>query len=270
MQRAKVKKRVLIALALTSLVLGCTEAGEELGFNYRQEKLNNAIKSGKPVVLEVGADWCKQCIEMQPVMERLEGKYSGEVVFLVADYDSQKKLVERYRVGFLPTFIFFDSTGKRVLKLAGFLEEEKLESVISRRLLQEYTLNGSYSYSPVLSKPRAHIENGKLTVEMEIKNNITVWNNAFAVLVNGIKLEPVKTSPQRITGVENFLLTDIPAGTTLEARADLPENYSYSNLDLIIKLPVYRVEGEVCILCSKGGPPYREDIVGANITSATA
>lgn len=100
-----------------------------LPYNYSPEKYQAALESGKPTVLELGADWCQVCVKMMPVMEELEAEYP-EVNFITANIDVEKELVNKYRVIGTPTFVFYDASGKEARIVVGYHSKDSMASFI--------------------------------------------------------------------------------------------------------------------------------------------
>lgn len=249
----------ILVLLLIPLLAGCLETAERLPFDYSEDKFQKALDSGNPVVLEVGADWCQVCIDMQPVMERLQERYPG-VEFFLADYDRRKGIVREYGVRATPSFIFFDSGGK-VLKIEGYQEESTMEKLVLKYLYNNYTFAEAYSTYSRLGAPQVEIHNGKAKIGIEVKDNFTVWNNELEIVMNGIQLQPLNTSPQ-ITRLENegFKRRPLSPGR-IEIEAPLPRNYTrYNSLVFDIVIPVWDEN------CPEAGClPRRDYILGATL-----
>lgn len=66
----------------------------------------------------------------------LQKRYGHQIQFIIADIDSTGSfLAGKFRVAYIPYYIFIDSSGKRVVNdLAGYLPEEKLAEMLERLL----------------------------------------------------------------------------------------------------------------------------------------
>jgi thiol-disulfide isomerase/thioredoxin len=227
-----------------------------LPYDYSPEKYRAALESGKPVVLEIGASWCKACIEQQPIMEELKKEYK-EVKFFLANYDKEKELVKKHGVIGLPTFILIDSRGREVMSIAGFQEKQTLESLILRLLYGNYALSGSYSTFDALKEPEVRLENGRVVIETEALENFTVWGESAEVFLNNISLEVLKVSPE-INSIRDFETMDIAPGTLIKAEAKLPADIAaYETLNAELKLGIWDPS-----CCGE----YREVLLGGNFT----
>jgi len=91
-----------------------------------EEDFNQALKSGKPVLVDFGANSCIPCRQMRPILREIDKEYSGKARSLVIDVYKYQNLAREYKVQLIPTLVFFDSTGKEVFRHVGVLEKEKI------------------------------------------------------------------------------------------------------------------------------------------------
>ncbi len=84
------------------------------GKPFDQAGFEAAQAAGKPILVEVHADWCPTCRAQEPIISRLmqDPKHSGFVVLRV-DFDNQKDVVKRLHTPYQSTLIVFK--GKKVL-----------------------------------------------------------------------------------------------------------------------------------------------------------
>ncbi len=82
--------------------------------------------SGLPRLLDLGADKCKACKEMAPILEQLKGEYEGRAVVEFVDVWKNGKVAKEHGVSSIPTQIFFDREGKEVWRHVGFLAKEQI------------------------------------------------------------------------------------------------------------------------------------------------
>jgi thioredoxin 1 len=89
--------------------------------------VDKARKSGKPSVVDFGADGCKPCDMMTPILKTLGKKYDGKVNVIFIHVREQQILASRYGIQSIPVQVFFDKTGKEVFRHAGFFPQEEIE-----------------------------------------------------------------------------------------------------------------------------------------------
>jgi thioredoxin 1 len=85
--------------------------------------VRQALGSGKPTVIDLGARTCVQCKKMAPILESMSGEYHGKATVLFIDVFENTAAAERFRIRLIPTQIFFDARGKEVKRHVGFMEK---------------------------------------------------------------------------------------------------------------------------------------------------
>lgn len=68
------------------------------------QRLENASKAGKPVIVDFGAVWCGPCKKIAPFYGQLAAKYGSEAEFVKADVDDNADLATEANVLSVPTF----------------------------------------------------------------------------------------------------------------------------------------------------------------------
>lgn len=63
-------------------------------------------QSPLPVLLDIGATWCKDCVRIQPSFEAYAEKYSDKIRFAKCNFDTEEALNEKFRVRHIPTIVF--------------------------------------------------------------------------------------------------------------------------------------------------------------------
>ncbi|HYA90472.1 MAG TPA: thioredoxin domain-containing protein [Thermodesulfobacteriota bacterium] len=91
-----------------------------------EEDLKKALTSGKPVLVDFGANSCLPCRQMRPVLKEVGTEYSEKARVLVIDAYKNQNLAQEYKVFMLPTLVFFDSKGKEAFRNVGIMEKEKI------------------------------------------------------------------------------------------------------------------------------------------------
>lgn len=77
--------------------------------------------SSLPRVVDLGADKCKACKELAPILEELKREYAGRVVVEFIDVWKNPDASKPYNIRLIPTQVFFDKDGKEVWRHEGFL-----------------------------------------------------------------------------------------------------------------------------------------------------
>jgi thiol:disulfide interchange protein DsbD len=108
-------------------------SGEPTTLTSFDEQLATARASGKPVMIDFGAEWCAACKELErityvaPQVVREAGRFVNIKVDATNEDDSITSLYERFGVQGLPTVAFVSSSGEILNdpRVTGFLNAEK-------------------------------------------------------------------------------------------------------------------------------------------------
>ena len=63
------------------------------------------------VVVDIGADWCKYCKELEPVMDELARKYKGRVQFYRIDSEKYPQIGSLLGISGIPHVLIFPKNG---------------------------------------------------------------------------------------------------------------------------------------------------------------
>jgi thioredoxin 1 len=91
-----------------------------------EDDLKRALTSGKPVLVDFGANSCLPCRQLRPVLKEIGAEYSEMAKVLAIDVYKNQNLAQEYKVLMLPTLVFFDSKGKEAFRNVGLMEKEKI------------------------------------------------------------------------------------------------------------------------------------------------
>jgi len=64
-----------------------------------------------PIILHFGAEYCPQCVEMEPIYENIKQKTQGKAIIEYIDKVEQKEIAEQYPIKSIPTQIFINADG---------------------------------------------------------------------------------------------------------------------------------------------------------------
>ena len=93
-----------------------------------EDEFKKALQTGKPTLVDFGANSCAPCRLLRPVLKEIEKEYSGKAHILVIDVYKFQQLARDYKVLVIPTLVFFDVKGQEVFRHMGVLEKEKIIS----------------------------------------------------------------------------------------------------------------------------------------------
>ncbi len=78
-----------------------------MALEFTDENIQDAIKSGKPVVVDFWAEWCGPCRMVGPVIEELAHEYEGKVLIGKLNVDENSDTPMQYGIRNIPTVLFF-------------------------------------------------------------------------------------------------------------------------------------------------------------------
>jgi thioredoxin 1 len=90
------------------------------------ETVEQALNSGRPTVLDLGARSCIPCKRMAPILAGLAETYRDRAQVLFIDLHEDQEAIKTWRIQMYPTQIFFDAQGREVKRHIGFMDEAAL------------------------------------------------------------------------------------------------------------------------------------------------
>jgi thioredoxin 1 len=80
---------------------------------YSADALAEAQKADKPVALHFHADWCPTCKAQDKVLQALKAERGLDLTVLVANYDTEKALKQRFNIRSQSTFVVLHGQQER-------------------------------------------------------------------------------------------------------------------------------------------------------------
>ncbi len=93
--------------------------------NFEEE----VIKSDLPVLVDLWAPWCRPCLIVAPIVEKLAEKYNDRFKFCRLNVDENPQTAAKCQVMSIPTLLFFKG-GKVVDTVIGAVPEQTLQPKI--------------------------------------------------------------------------------------------------------------------------------------------
>lgn len=91
------------------------------------------ISSDRPVLVDVGANWCGPCRLIAPIVKELAVEYAGRLKVGKMDFDTSHSSAVRYGIQSLPTLLLFKD-GSVVARLVGAVPKQRLVDSIEEIL----------------------------------------------------------------------------------------------------------------------------------------
>ena len=95
--------------------------------------IDEKIKEGKPLIVDMGSDTCVPCKMIKPVLEQIAEEYKGDLNVIILDVHEYMEVAEELGVMSIPTQFFYDKEGKMLGQHVGFLPKESFEKIISEQ-----------------------------------------------------------------------------------------------------------------------------------------
>ena len=93
--------------------------------------VDKARKSGKPTMVDFGADKCRPCDMMVPVLDALKKEYAGKLNVVFVHVRKEQILAARYGIQSIPVQVFYDKDGQEVYRHVGFFAKEPISAKLA-------------------------------------------------------------------------------------------------------------------------------------------
>lgn len=95
---------------------------------------NKADVSNKPQIIKFTSHMCLDCKKLEKVLKEVYPKYSDKITLVEVHVQDETPFtqgqIKKYNVTLVPTVIIINSKGKKLSKIEGFIEKEKLEKIM--------------------------------------------------------------------------------------------------------------------------------------------
>jgi len=115
------------------IVIGCLSLLSATGdFTTANEGTPEIPVPGMVTLAELGSTSCLPCKLMLPIMEELETEYKDRVAIILVDVMEHPGAAQKFDIMAIPTQIFFDADGKKVLRHVGFMEKAAIVAELEK------------------------------------------------------------------------------------------------------------------------------------------
>ena len=91
--------------------------------HFNLKSFEEAVNSGKLVMVDFWASWCGPCRMISPVIEDIAKKYEGKAIIGKVNVDEEQELAIRSAVMSIPTVIFYKD-GKEIARKVGVMPDK--------------------------------------------------------------------------------------------------------------------------------------------------
>jgi len=94
--------------------------------------IENMLKSGKTVFIQLSSSGCVTCRKMKPEVEKAMAEFSNSSIFQIIniDVDSHPSLASRFAVTAVPTQVVLSSGNKEIYRNIGYMSFDNIKSVL--------------------------------------------------------------------------------------------------------------------------------------------
>lgn len=96
-------------------------------------ELQDAINTGKPVLVDFFAVWCPPCKMLGPILDELSDEYKGKITFLKIDVDKFNDLATKYKISGIPDVRIFNN-GTEKQQMVGLNTKKEYKKVLDKLL----------------------------------------------------------------------------------------------------------------------------------------
>ena len=119
-KRRQANSAYIAALGSRYLTTVSRQWAEKQYAQAMDNSVENARKSGMPVLVDFSASYCSPCQMMVPFMEEIKKTYSGKLTCVSVDTEAEPALGIRYGASSIPLLIYYDKAGKEQFRHVGF------------------------------------------------------------------------------------------------------------------------------------------------------
>ena len=91
-----------------------------------QKGHDQTVPKALPRLVDLGATKCIPCKMMAPILQNLKKEYAARLQVEFIDVWQNPKAGEQYKIGLIPTQIFYDASGKELFRHEGFFSREDI------------------------------------------------------------------------------------------------------------------------------------------------
>ncbi|MFG0334436.1 MAG: thioredoxin domain-containing protein [Maioricimonas sp. JB049] len=218
------------APAVLLLLCATAQAAGDVWMTDFEAARKRAEELQRPMLIHFGADWCGPCRQMERNVlhtARVREQISSSVVAVMVNVDRQPKLAARFGVTSLPTDLFIEPDGKRLMQSTGYRPASEYASSVARASTRYHDLlaerRPAETKTPVAAVPQSDDDTPKAKVTSESRTEPVL--DGFCPVVLSRQRRWIKGSPQFRTEYRGQVY-HLSSQETLESFEEDPERFA--------------------------------------------
>ena len=205
-----------------------------------EKALALAKETGKPLMLDFSADWCKPCQVMDKEFWTLSEVVKAVQPFIAVkvNFDSERKVVKRYNVSAIPYVVFTDPVGNAITARLGFSKTKINElNQIFEEMPKDFT-----ALKPFYTALEADKENGEALLKIaDAYRGAKMLRLSNEFYKKALKTDKIKNDPATLDRIKVTLGINAYNSGDLEQSIEFMEDYlkqfpSGKNRELAVSL----------------------------------
>lgn len=216
--------------AVLLLLCATAQAADDVWMTDFEAARKRAEELQRPMLIHFGADWCGPCRQMERNVlhtTKVKEQIRSSVVAVKVNVDRQPKLAARFGVTSLPTDLFIEPDGTRLMQSAGYRPASEYASSVARASTRYHDLlaarRPAEPKAPIAAVPQNEDESPKPKVTSKSRTEPVL--DGFCPVVLWEQRRWIKGSPQFKTEYRGQLY-HLSSEESLEMFEENPERYA--------------------------------------------
>lgn len=187
--------------AVLLLLCATAQAADDVWMTDFEAARKRAEELQRPMLIHFGADWCGPCRQMERNVlhtTKVKEQIRSSVVAVKVNVDRQPKLAARFGVTSLPTDLFIEPDGTRLMQSAGYRPASEYASSVARASTRYHDLlaarRPAEPKAPIAAVPQNEDESPKPKVTSKSRTEPVL--DGFCPVVLWEQRRWIKGSPQ--------------------------------------------------------------------------
>jgi thioredoxin 1 len=94
-----------------------------------QDFEQQVLRAEQPVLVDLAADWCQPCKQLEPILRQLSEELAGKVKFVRVDVDQSPRLARAFQVQSIPMLVLVKD-GRPVDQIMGLTDKKTIAAML--------------------------------------------------------------------------------------------------------------------------------------------